>query len=322
MNKTRYMFLVPSYKASFLEEALESIKNQTYTDFKVLVSDDCSPENLKPIYDKVCGNDTRFAFRRNEENMGGKSLVSHWNLLVDLCDTEYLIMASDDDVYEPKFLEEIDMLVEKYPKVDILRAKARRTENGRLAREDFNLDEYMTFAQFACTFGELPIVRCLANYVFRTSRLKEQGYFPDFPAAAKSDSATAMLMAQNGIASTPDVLFTFRISNENLSSVSGYAKNILNVATADLMFVDWYAEKMKPLLDKLPADQAHLRPWVDKAHKSHVEGILHFLMPQMKLCDLLNFFKTFKQRGYLLGTIDNMVIWKNWIKKHRIVSCR
>ena len=50
MDKTRYTFLVPSYKASFLEEALESIKNQTYTDFKVLVSDDCSPENLKPIY--------------------------------------------------------------------------------------------------------------------------------------------------------------------------------------------------------------------------------------------------------------------------------
>ena len=104
MSKTRFMFLVPSYKASFLEEALESIKNQTYTDFKVLVSDDCSPENLKPIYDKFCGNDPRFAFRRNEANMGGKSLVSHWNLLVDLCDTEYLIMASDDDVYEPKFL--------------------------------------------------------------------------------------------------------------------------------------------------------------------------------------------------------------------------
>ena len=82
MCKVKYTFLVPSYKASFLEEALLSIKNQTFRDFKVLVSDDCSPENLKPIYDKVCGDDSRFSFRRNEENMGGKSLVSHWNLLV------------------------------------------------------------------------------------------------------------------------------------------------------------------------------------------------------------------------------------------------
>lgn len=315
MNQIKYTFLVPSYKASFLEEALVSIKNQTFRDFKVLVSDDCSPENLKPIYDKVCGDDSRFSFRRNEENMGGKSLVSHWNMLVDMCDTEYLIMASDDDVYEPKFLEEINDLTIKYPQVDVLRARARRVVDGKLERSDYNLDELMSFAQFASTFGDLPIVSCLANYVFHTKRLQEIGRFPDFPAAAKSDSATAMYMAVNGIATTPDVLFTFRISNENLSSKSGYAKNILNVATADLLFVDWYKTYMIPLLDCLSDEQKFMKPIIDKAHKNHVEGILQYLMPQMKLRDLLRFRKEFRKRGYLLGTIDNMVIWKNWIKR-------
>ena len=95
----KYTFLLPAYKPQFLEEALLSIKNQTYTDFCVIVSDDCSPFELKPIYDKVCAGDSRFSYRRNEENMGGKSLVSHWNLLVEMCETEWLIMASDDDVY-------------------------------------------------------------------------------------------------------------------------------------------------------------------------------------------------------------------------------
>lgn len=99
----KYTFLLPSYKARFFEEALLSIKNQTYTDFKVIVSDDCSPEDLKSIYDMVCADDPRFIYRRNEENMGSKSLVSHWNLLVDMCDTEWLIMAGDDDVYDAKF---------------------------------------------------------------------------------------------------------------------------------------------------------------------------------------------------------------------------
>ena len=314
MTQLRYTFLVPAYKASFLDEALRSIKNQTYTEFKVLVSDDCSPENLKLIFDRVCGDDPRFSFRRNNENMGGKSLVSHWNLLVDMCDTEYLIMASDDDVYEPKFLEEINDLTVKYPQVDVLRARARREVNGKVERSDYNLDELMTFAQFASTFGDLPIVSCLANYVFRTNKLQEIGSFPDFPAAAKSDSATAMYMAQNGIASTADVLFTFRISNENLSSTSGYAKNILNVATADLLFVDWYKVHMIPLLDNLTDEQEYMRPIVDKAHRIHVEGILQYLMPQMCLRDLLHFRREFRKRGYLLGTIDNMVIWKNWLK--------
>ena len=136
----RYTFLLPAFKAAYFREALESIKNQTYRDFKVIVSDDCSPEGeqLHQIYEAVVMNDNpnnreqhtsscqklselslipdaRFTFRRNAENMGSKSLVSHWNLLVDLCDTDYLIMASDDDIYEPTFLEEINALVEKYP---------------------------------------------------------------------------------------------------------------------------------------------------------------------------------------------------------------
>ena len=52
----KYTFLLPAYKPNFLEEALRSIKDQTYSDFKVLVSDDCSPHDLKSIYNKVCGD--------------------------------------------------------------------------------------------------------------------------------------------------------------------------------------------------------------------------------------------------------------------------
>ena len=46
----KYSFLLPAYKPDFLEVALRSIKSQTFSDFKVLVSDDCSPHDLKSIY--------------------------------------------------------------------------------------------------------------------------------------------------------------------------------------------------------------------------------------------------------------------------------
>ena len=82
---------------------------QTNRDFKVLISDDCSPQNIHDIC-KPYLNDSRFSYRRNDNNMGSKSLVSHWNLLVSLCDTEYFIMASDDDVYERKPFNRIKMV--------------------------------------------------------------------------------------------------------------------------------------------------------------------------------------------------------------------
>ena len=73
---TKYTFLLPAFKPDFFEVALRSIKSQTLKNFKVLVSDDCSSHDLKSIYDKECGDDVRFLYRRNEVNMGNNSLVS------------------------------------------------------------------------------------------------------------------------------------------------------------------------------------------------------------------------------------------------------
>lgn len=55
MKDYKYTFLLPAYKAAYLEEALVSIRNQTFKDFKVLVSDDYSPENLEIIFKKIGG---------------------------------------------------------------------------------------------------------------------------------------------------------------------------------------------------------------------------------------------------------------------------
>lgn len=298
MNKTKYTFLVPSYKASFFEEALRSIKKQTFENFKVIVSDDCSPENLKPIYNKVCGEDSRFTYRRNQENMGGKSLVSHWNLLVDMCDTEYLIMASDDDVYKPTFLENIDKLVQKYPNVDILRAKAIRMENGKEVLRDGDIPEYQNQEDFRQYFGVKRMVLCLANYVFKTDGLKEMGGFPDFPTAAFSDSATAIYLSKNGIATTRDVLFTFRISNENLSCAKNYSKNAEKGVWANLMFLDWYKQHFHQLY-----------PYNDFAF-----GIEQYHFPHLSFFKILKYYGEFRKRGYMKQIRPNLTILKNWFK--------
>ncbi len=298
MDKIKYTFLLPAYKASFFEEALESIKNQTYTDFKVLVSDDCSPENLESIYNKVCGDDPRFSFRRNEKNMGGKSLVSHWNLLVDMCDTEYLIMASDDDVYEPRFLEEIDALVGKYPQVDILRAKAVRLEQGKAVLTDDDIPEYQKHEEFMQYFGVKKMVLCLANYVFKTHPLRGMNGFPDFPTAAFSDSATAIYLSKNGIATTKDILFTFRISNENLSCAENYSKNAEKGVWANLMFLDWYKQHF----------HQHY------PYNNFAFGIEQYHFPHLSFCKMIKYYCEFRRRGYMKQLRPNLTILKNWVK--------
>lgn len=242
----KYTFLLPAFKPDFLEEALRSIKSQTLKDFKVLVSDDCSPHDLKSIYDKVCGDNARFTYRRNEVNMGSKNLVSHWNLLVDMCDTEYFILASDDDVYEPTFLEEIDKLAQKYPKVDLIRARVKLiNEQGHLLAKDAIYDEKLSDIEFISQLYGNHYIKCIANFVFKTKKLQVINGFKDFPLAWNSDSATVIEMSRNGMVNTDQILFSFRNSTVNISYGRNDKERCFKKIKASLEYDNWFGNYIR-----------------------------------------------------------------------------
>lgn len=246
MHNIKYTFLLPAYKTKFFVEALESIKNQTYRNFVCLVSDDCSPEDLKSIFDDIVGEDSRFTYRRNAENMGGKSLVSHWNFLVDFCDTEFLIMASDDDVYELDFLEEVNNLTETYPEIDLVRARVNSIdENGNVLNCDGLFANYEDRMQFLRSHFSDDNMKCLANHVFRTAVLKKKGGFHETPLGWYSDQITAIKLADNGCANTSDVLFHFRYSTQNISGAKPTKRVASQKALATMKADRWFSDYLK-----------------------------------------------------------------------------
>ncbi len=214
----KYSFLLPAYKSLFLNEALRSIQKQTYQEFKVVISDDCSSECIREICEPYL-NDSRFSYRRNKSNMGGKSLVSHWNLLVSLCDTEYFIMASDDDLYDSCFLETIDSLISKYPDMDLYRARVCRiNEEGTCFEVERPTEIVENQISFVDSLFSPYQIHCIGNYIFKTKSLVDKGSFIDFPSAWFSDDATVILCSENGVANTNDTLFCFRKSLINISN--------------------------------------------------------------------------------------------------------
>jgi len=240
MTDTKYTFLLPAYKAKYLEESLRSIQQQTYTDFKVIVSDDCSPEDIKGVFDKVCGNDKRFEYRRNDTNMGSKSLVSHWNLLVDMCDTEFLIMASDDDVYSTIFLEEIGKLVYKYPLCDVYRGRVKKVNgNNCIVAKEAKSSELLNVVGFIHRSYLKDFIACISNYCYRSNTLKKNCGFIDFPSAWFSDDATNIMMAKSGIATTENFVFNFRGSDINISGMWGNPTDCMKKISATLCFYEW-----------------------------------------------------------------------------------
>lgn len=234
----KYTFLVPVFKPDFLDKALESMLNQSFEDFVIILSNDCSPYDIKSVVNRF--NDSRIIYRENRENIGGYRLVDHWNLLVQLCESPYLIMAADDDIYEKNFLKDIDSICSHYPKVDIIRSRTCRINEN---------DEIIDIENLYDTFGtELDAVYnsfcsnqiwCVGNYVFKTDVLKQNGGFVDFPYAWFSDLATALMMSKNGICHTKHSGFKFRLSGTNISTAKKNKLIDREKLYATLQFCEW-----------------------------------------------------------------------------------
>ncbi len=213
----KYTFLLPAYKTQYLQNTLYSILSQTYSNFKIIVSDDCSPEDIQSVVEHF--SDVRISFQKNIRNIGGENLVEHWNNLVMQCDTEYFIMASDDDVYDKNFLERIDKLTVKYPQVDCLRARCQRIDRNSeiIAQEDI-FDEYQIELRAIHSMFCSNYIGCIGNYVFKTIALKKVKGFVKLPYAWFSDLLSVISVLENGQANTNEILFDFRLSENNISN--------------------------------------------------------------------------------------------------------
>jgi glycosyltransferase involved in cell wall biosynthesis len=279
----KYTFLLPAYKGRFLDEMLRSIQGQTYRDFKVIISDDCSPEDLRSICEPYLA-DPRFTYRRNAENMGSKSLVSHWNMLVDMCDTEFLILASDDDVYEPQFLEEIDKLTVKYPKVDLFRARVNNINHlGEILRTEGQSDELLNHESFILRLYDTDFIGGEPTYCYRTKVLHEKGLFVDFPLAWFSDDATNIMMSVGGCAITQNPLFNSRSSNIQITNQWGKSEDSIKKVAATLAFYKWMNEFITHFKGNKSKEEI-VRRYQRKVHSNIQNYIYH--------CPLTDFLKS------------------------------
>ena len=86
-----------------LKRALDSLFNQTFQDFQVIMVDNASPDDTARIVKKLVKNDPRFAYHRHPVNMG---VVYSFARLVTACDSKYFLELHFDSHLAPTYLEE------------------------------------------------------------------------------------------------------------------------------------------------------------------------------------------------------------------------
>lgn len=250
-DKIAFSFVMPAYKRQFLYMAIDSILKQSYQDFEVVIINDESPEGLDEVVQRF--HDNRIRYEANHTNIGRKDLVANWNHCIQFAKCNYIILATDDDMFGPEFLQEAVRLINKYPNVDIIRSGVQKIdEKGKVLDIEFPFKEHMTNREFTLQYAKGGMISCVSNYIYRREALNNIGGFISFPRAHYSDDATALALSSNGVACMNTNNFKFRVSSINLSN-----RNDLTIVKEQLkateQYMGWYLSHVKKL-DTNPGD--------------------------------------------------------------------
>ncbi|WP_303317376.1 glycosyltransferase family A protein [Flavivirga abyssicola] len=102
--------IVPCYnQAHFLSVSLQSVLDQTYTNWECIIVNDGSPDNTEEVASKWCDKDNRF--RYIEKQNGG--LSSARNKGVSMSRGAYILPLDSDDVIDKSFLSKLVPVLQK-----------------------------------------------------------------------------------------------------------------------------------------------------------------------------------------------------------------
>ncbi|MBD2125550.1 glycosyltransferase [Microcoleus sp. ZQ-A2] len=107
---------IPTYnRADYLVYSINSVLNQTYTNFELIICDDGSTDNTSEVVSQF--NDSRIRYIQHPNNIGrSRNMRSGFNVS---CGT-YFIKFDDDDALTSEFLEKTIAILEAEPNIDFV----------------------------------------------------------------------------------------------------------------------------------------------------------------------------------------------------------
>ena len=138
MNTPLISVIIPNYNhARFLDERIQSVLNQTYQNFEVIILDDKSTDNSVEVINKYKNNPHVSHVVVNEENSG--STFKQWHKGFELAKGEIIWIAESDDSCDKSLLE---TLVCDYVDNNAVLAFCRSCKYDVKGNKNFYLHQY------------------------------------------------------------------------------------------------------------------------------------------------------------------------------------
>ncbi len=177
MNKM-ISIIVPVYNVEeYLSRCIDSLLNQTYTNFELILINDCSKDNSLAICKKYEEIDSRIIVIDNKKQSG---VSASRNAGIEKASGEYVMFADSDDYVCNDFVEKMVNAIEE-KNVDIVRCKAiiYKKDGGMYIEnihgregKTFENEEIKQFVTELVSYNQRHIVSFLMVLIIRRVKIK------------------------------------------------------------------------------------------------------------------------------------------------------
>ena len=100
MSRPSVSVIIPTYNyARYLPEAVDSVLEQDFDDYELIIADDASTDNTAEVCRRYAEQDSRIRSVRHEKNLG---MVENWNWCLRQARGKYVkYLLADDKFLEP-----------------------------------------------------------------------------------------------------------------------------------------------------------------------------------------------------------------------------
>ncbi len=218
----KYSILVVTYNnGKYLKKCLDSIFNQTYKNFEVIVVDDGSTDNTKQIVNKYMG--IKYFYKKNT------GVGDSRNFAISKVKTPYFLFVDSDDYIPNDLLEEC----EKYSNYDVLSFKAIKVD------ENYNEIEKLDKKIFDVMDGETALRHYMESfdfflvpwgYVYKTSFFKKNNFkYSKVYVMEDVELTPIIIFKSKKVISINYYGYYYFQSNESITRTSNNEKILLNM---------------------------------------------------------------------------------------------
>lgn len=242
-----FSVIIPVYnKEKYVQAAIQSVLNQTFTDFELLLVDDCSKDNSKNEAAKIISNQIKII-----EHTENKGLSASRNTGIKNAAGNFIAFLDADDEWKSEFLATIKSLISTFPEASLF-----ATNYAELYADDVKIinnqklstlgNEFLVNDFFELNLGKpiyFPGSFCVKKTVF-----DEIGYFDEKITFSEDIDFNIRANLKFKLAYSTKALVTYTMFSENQITNS----SVKNKVFPDLNNYEIYAENnisLKKYLD-------------------------------------------------------------------------